>query len=269
MTRLLLLASFASLLPGLSGCSDALECGDGTHGEGSACIASLSPECGPGTKLADGKCVPDSGGGAECGPGTHSENGTCVPNINVAGNAARFYEADLTDPAAFIPIANGPFHDSFVTGENLVFIGTYTPTDTGLRLYGGGGTLNTDGSYSLDRSKSYDTTANVAAGSMTSAPFVFKVTMFGSPNPIVLVDTVISNGVMEVSGGITQVRSGKLSGVLTPEHAADVYIQDANLNLFDLINSLSIDPDVDGDHDGVKESWVMGFTFSTVPVWLF
>ena len=82
MNRIFFLASIASLV---AGCGDSLECGEGTHGDGTQCVGSLSPSCGPGTKLVSGKCVPDEGGGAECGAGTHSEGGTCVPNISVSG----------------------------------------------------------------------------------------------------------------------------------------------------------------------------------------
>ncbi len=267
MTRLLFLVS--SVLLFAPGCSQAMVCGDGTHGESDQCLASLSPECGPGTKLVEGACVPDSGGGAVCGQGTHTLNGTCVPDVDLSGNASRFYTADLTDPEEFIPIANGPFHDSFVTGENLVFIGTYTPSLSILRLYGGGGKLNADGTYTLDHAKSYDTPAEVINGVMQSSPFTFQLKAFGSPEAIVLVDTVISQATMGAPQGITLVQSGKLSGVLTPENAQRVYIQDANQSLFELMGALEIPPDTDHDGNGVKESWVMGLTFTTKPVWVF
>ena len=257
----------AASLPMISGCSS-LACGDGTHGDGKECLPSLPPDCGSGTKLVDGTCVPDSSGGAVCGTGTHSENGTCVPNVNKSGNAARFYTADLTDPAAFVPLTNGSFHDSFVTGENLVFIGAYTPTTTTLRFFGGNGSLNADGSYTLDHTKAYDAPASMTGNMATSEPFTFKMKAFGAPQDIILVDTVISNGVVDSPEGVTLVQSGKLSGVITPENARNVYLQDANLSLYDLMLSLEIAPDVDRDGDGVKESWIMGMTFTTQPVWL-
>jgi len=253
----------------VAGCGEELICGTGTHAEGDQCVASLSPQCGAGTRLENGSCVPDSGGGAECGVGTHSEGGTCVPDIDLKGNAARFYDVNLTAPADFIPIANAPFHESFITGENLVFIGTYAPNPSQLRLYGGGGLLNENGSYTLDRAKAYDTAASIATGSLISAPFTFQMKAFGAPQPIVLVDTVISNGTMDSPEGVTLVQSGSLSGVLTPENAMAVYIEDANLSLYDLINTLEIPPDVDHDHNGSKESWTMAISFATIQVWLF
>jgi hypothetical protein len=270
MNKLYLCISLASaaLSASLSGCTD-VECGEGTHADSDTCVANLSPSCGPGTRLENGNCVPDEGGGAECGPGTHSEDGKCVPDVDLSGNASRFYEVNLTDPAAFIPIANGPFHDSFVSGENLVFIGAYAPNATGVRLYGGTGKLEDDGTYTLDHEDAFDTSATGPSGQMVSAPFTFQMRAFGAPQPIVLVDTVITNGSMESPDRIELIQSGQLKGVLTPENAETVYIQDANTNLKDLILALEIAPDTDRDKDGTKESWTMGVSFETVPVWLF
>src|SRR6185436_12051495 len=103
---------------------------------------------------------------------------------------------------------------------------------------------------------------------VTSAPFTFQMKAFGAPQPIILLDTVISNGTMASPEGITLVKSGKLSGVLTPENAMNVFIQDANLNLKDLMQALNIAPNVDHDHNGSKESWTMAISFATTPVWL-
>jgi hypothetical protein len=259
-----------TLLFAAPGCGDTQECGPGTHIDGESCVASLSPECGPGTKLEAGRCVPDSGGGAECGTGTHSEAGTCVPDIALTGNAARWIDVNLTNPAEFIPLANGPFHDAFASGENLIFVGTYAPsTGSAMRLYGGGGTLNPDGSYALDHTHAFDATASGPSGQMVSAPFTFAFKAFGAPQYIVLVDTVITNGTMDNPEGINLVRSGKLTGVLTPENAQAVFIQDANVNLLELMVSIDIQPDVDRDHDGTKESFTMGVTFATIPAWVF
>jgi hypothetical protein len=253
-----------------AGCGEVV-CGEGTHTESDSCVANLSPSCGAGTRLENGACIPDEGGGAECGEGTHAnDNGECVPDVDLSGNASRFYEVNLTDPVEFVPIANGPFHDAFKTGENLIFIGAYTPSADQVRFYGGTGSLDDDGTYSLDHDVAFDTSASGPTdGMMTSAPFTFRMRAFGAPQPIVLVDTVITNGTMGAPERITLVQSGKLQGVLTPENARAVYIQDANSNLEDLINALEIKPDKDVDHDGTKESWTMGVTFETVPVWLF
>jgi hypothetical protein len=275
MNRILLLLSSCAALVA-SGCSDSVECGEGTHGDGTQCVSSLSPACGPGTKLVSGECVPDSGGGAECGVGTHSENGTCVPNIDVSGNASRFYDVSLTDPAQFVPITGSSFHDSFVSGDNLLFVGSYAPATNGMRIFGGGGTLNADGSYTLDHAHAYDTTAIGSGTQMSTAPFTFSMKAFGAPQYIVLVDTVITNVVTESPDGVPLVKSGHLSGTLTPENATNVYLQDANSNLYELILSLEIPPTVDYEDshgnpgpDGVKESYTFGVTFETVPVWLF
>jgi hypothetical protein len=104
---------------------------------------------------------------------------------------------------------------------------------------------------------------------MVSAPFTFSFKAFGAPQFIVLVDTVITNGTMDNPEGINLVRSGKLTGVLTPENAQAVFIQDANSSLLELMQSIDIQPDVDRDHNGTKESFTMGVTFETVPAWVF
>jgi hypothetical protein len=251
------------------GCSEELPCGEGTHAEGSECVASLSPECGPGTRLEGAACVPDQVGGAVCGPGTHSEAGTCVPDIELEGNAARLYDVNLTAPADIVGIANGPFHESFMSGENLLFIAAYQPSASVLRLFGGGGALRDDGTYTLDRASSFDAGATFAGNVLASEKFTFTMSAFGAAEPIVLLETTVSNGTMESPEGVSLVQSGKLAGVLTPEHAMEVYIEAANLNMFDLLNSIEAKPDVDHDGDGTKESWTMAITFATVPVWLF
>jgi len=66
------------------------ECGEGTTLSGGVCVpldvpadAGAEAACGPGTVLADGLCVPeasgDAGGQAACGPGTVLAGGLCVP----------------------------------------------------------------------------------------------------------------------------------------------------------------------------------------------
>jgi hypothetical protein len=258
----------AAALGGL-GCSEELPCGEGTHAEGDSCVGSLSPECGPGTKLQGSVCVPDQGGGAVCGPGTHSDSGTCVPDITLDGNAARLSDVNLTAPADIVGIANGPFHESFLSGENLLFIAAYQPSANVLRLFGGGGTLRDDGTYALDRASSFDASATFVSDVLQSSSFTFSMSAFGAAEPIVLFDTTVSNGTMESPEGVSLVMSGKLSGVLTPENAQVVYIESANQNMFDLLNGIEAKPDVDRNNDGTKESWTMSITFTTTPVWLF
>jgi hypothetical protein len=265
-TRLLSLLTLLALVPA---CDDGTPCGEGTVAQNGECTATLSPSCGPGTRLENAACVPDNGGGAVCGAGTHSENGTCVPDIALSGNASRFFDVNLTAPADIVGIANGPFHESFLSGENLLFVGAYLPMQGQLRLFGGGGTLQADGSFSLDRTRSFDASATLAGGVISTAPFTFQMQAFGAQMPIILLDTVISNGVIGAPEGVSLLESGKLSGVLTPENAKNVYIESANLDMFDLLNSIDALPDVDHDGDGTKESWNMAITFSTVPVWLF
>ena len=265
--KVVVAALAAALLGG--GCVESTPCGDGTVAQEGECRATLSPECGPGTRLENATCVPDTGGGAVCGAGTHSDNGTCVPDIARSGNASRLFDVNLTAPADIVGIANGPFHESFLSGENLLFVGAYVPSEAGLRLYGGGGTLQDDGSFTLDRHTSFDTNAQIVSGMVATAPFTFQMQAFGAAQPIVLVNTVISGGVLDAPEGVDLLESGRLSGVLTPENAHAVYIESANLDMFDLLVSIDAAPDVDLDSDGTKESWTMSITFSTVPVWLF
>jgi hypothetical protein len=252
-----------------SACDDVTPCGAGTVAMNGECVATLSPACGPGTRLENAACVPDTGGGAVCGAGTHSENGTCVPDIALSGNASRFFDVNLTEPADIVGIANGPFHESFLSGQNLLFVGAYLPKQGELRLYGGGGAPQADGSFSLDRTTSFDASATLAGGVITTAPFRFQMNAFGAAMPIILLDTTISNAAIAAPEGVSLIASGKLSGVLTPENAKNVYIESANLDMFELLNSIDARPDVDQDGNGTKESWTMSITFSTTPVWLF
>jgi len=251
-----------------TGCAEVV-CSDGTHLEGSECKASLSPQCGAGTRLENGACVPDTGGGAVCGEGTHLQDGTCVADVGFSGNAARFYEVSLTAPAAFVNLANGPLAESFRTGENLLLIGAYAPTDSDLRIFGGGGSRNPDGWYALDRREAYDSADTMAGEEFTSAPFTLSLSAFGAPTPIILVDTVITHGTIASPEGVDLVQSGQLAGAMTPEAADAVYIETANQTLLVLTQGLHIAPDVDHDGDGTPESWTVSLTFSTVPVWLF
>jgi hypothetical protein len=256
------------LLVLLAGCGEELVCGEGTHAEGDSCQASLSPQCGPGTRLENGSCVPDEGGGATCGDGTHLEGETCVPDIDRDGNASRFFDVNLTSPPSIVEIANAPLRQSFMTGENLVFVGAYQPGN-GLRVFGGVGTRAEDGSYLLDRSSAFDTPCTLDAQELTTAPFIFSMLAFGADEPMVLLDAEITNGAMVSPEGIQLVASGTLTGVLTPENAGAVYIETAGTDLRTLLDGASAAPDVDRDGNGSKESWRFALTFTTVPVWLF
>lgn len=55
-------------------------CSDGTHFNGTDCVASTQLECGAGTKLESGKCVLDGGEPTlTCGEGTERKGTECVP----------------------------------------------------------------------------------------------------------------------------------------------------------------------------------------------
>jgi hypothetical protein len=243
-------------------------CSEGTYLDGHECRASLSPRCGPGTRLENGACVPDEGGGAVCGPGTHLDGSTCVADLGVAGNAARLFDVSLTAPAAFVNLANGPLRESFRTGENLLFLGVYEPRSGAIRIFGGGGVRN-DGWYALDRDQSFDGAVVYSGDRFTSEPVVLNLEAFGASDPIRLVGTVISDGVITRHDGVPLVERGKLAGVLTPDAADAVYIESANQTLLELTRAVRVAPDVDHDGDGVAESWTMALQFSTVPIWLF
>jgi hypothetical protein len=253
----------------LSGCTDDVVCADGTHLENNECKASLSPQCGDGTVLQNGACVPDNGGGAVCGLGTHIEDGTCVADVGFSGNAARFYDVSLRTPAAFVNLAQGPLAEAFRTGENLLFVGAYAPVEGEVRVFGGGGTRNTNGWFALDRGTSFDAAVTFDGDEFTSDRFTIPFNAFGSSTPIVLVNTIISHGKVSSPEGVELVDSGHLAGVMTPEAADAVYIETANQTLLVLTQGLHIAPDVDNDGDGVAESWLVSLDFATTPVWLF
>jgi hypothetical protein len=257
------------LLTAVAGCGDSTVCGDGTHLDGTMCVASLPTQCGPGTQPQGGQCIPTDGGGAACGPGTHLEGGTCTADVVLSGNAARFRDVELTAPAEFVNIANAQLHEAFLTGETLVFVGAYRPRQDQLSVFGGGGQLHAGGWYDLDRTSSFDASVTTSAGTFTSQPFTFVMHAFGAVQSIELVDTVISEGTLVSPDGVELVQSGVLSGVLTPTAADRVYIESANQSLYDLMTALQITPDVDQDGNGSKESWTMALRFATEPVWLF
>jgi hypothetical protein len=273
-------AALAAWLFSLSACgSDVHQVADAAAIDGGAIADAATADAAPPDASTPDASTPDAfvsgpcevalDGGSECVTGMHCAGGACVADVGVSANASRFYDVDITAPAEFIPLAGAAFHDAFVSGDSLVFVGTDRSDPGELRLFGGIGTLNADGSYTLDDATSFVAAAHGSSGSVTSEPFTFQMKAFGAQQPIVLVDTVITDGAIDAPEGITLLESGKLAGVLTPDNARAVYIQDANLDLFDLINSLEIAPDVDHDSDGTRESWTWSLTFSTVPVWLF
>lgn len=57
-----------------------LDCGEGTHVEGGACVPDQAALfCGPGTQAEDGFCLPLEA--ITCGPGTEDVDGECLPSI--------------------------------------------------------------------------------------------------------------------------------------------------------------------------------------------
>jgi len=251
-----------------AGCTEPLVCSEGTHLEGNECRASLSPACGPGTRLETGLCVPDQGGGATCGTGTHLEANICIADVALGGNAARFYEVALTAPAIYVNLANAQLGESFRSGENLLFVGVYEPNQADLRVFGGNGTRS-GATYLLDRTRSYDSPIAFVGEKFSTQPFTLALYAFGASQPIMLVDTVMSDATTTSVDGVTMVQAGKVSGVLTPQAADAVYIEQANQTLLQLNRSLRVTPDVDHDGDRTPESWTMALQFTTVPVWLF
>jgi hypothetical protein len=263
------LAVVVSAATVLGACSDAPRCGDGTYLESDECKAGIDPICGPGTTLENGACVPGLGGGGECGQGTHLEEGVCVADVSVPGNASRFYDVHLVDPPEFVDLADPSLHSSFMSGANLAFVGVYEPTASVLHLFGGGGKREDDGSFSLDRSTSFEAQATASAAGLETVPFAFQLNGLGSAMPVRLVDTRVTEAQIDRSSGVALVASGRLSGVLTREAANAVFIDQANTTLLGLLESIGIAPTDDHDGDGIKESWRMTLQFSTTPVWLF
>lgn len=58
---------------------DSVTCGDGTVKQGTMCVIEVPIECGEGTSLVEGQCVPDPVD-APCGEGTTLVAGECVPD---------------------------------------------------------------------------------------------------------------------------------------------------------------------------------------------
>ena len=65
------------------------------------------------------------------------------------------------------------------------------------------------------------------------------------------------------------VNAAKFNGIITPENADALFIDQAGQTLKALLESLGEVPDVDYDMNGTPESYTITATFATVPVWLF
>ncbi len=250
-----------------AGC-EPLECAEGTTEEGGQCIALLAPRCAAGTELRAGECVP-SGGGAECGPGTHADDGACVPDLIASANATRMTRVSNMQPLAFANVATTPINAALSSGDALVFLAVYQPYPEAVRLYGGDGASETDGSFSLAAERAFDIKAAVVAGdSFTSEPFAMYFPVFGS-TPLRLENTVLSDVNAPLQNRVPIALTGTLTGVITPENAREVFIELANETLDVVLETIGLEPDTDLDGDGTDESWSFAFDFETEPVWLF
>lgn len=271
-----------------AGCEDPLDCGTGAHREGNECIASLNPTCAPGTELKNGSCVAVAGGGGqECGPGTHVVENKCVPDLAAQGNAMRVDDMSVTVPTDIADVATNAVQKGLMDGSILLFMGVHAPRPSALRFYGGMGKLSAseDGSYALleeghkfpgdsvsDLEEGpFDAKATLDGATYTTEPFVLTAQIVGS-RPLKLIDAVIRKAKLETrEAGVVVVTSGEITAVLTPANGDRVFLSETSSSITKaLVDVLHVEPDVDQDQDGKKESWrfTMKFTAGTI-AWLF
>jgi hypothetical protein len=248
-----------------AGCAD-VPCAEGTHEEAGTCVANLAPQCGPGTDLQGGFCVP-SAGGAVCGEGTHSEAGVCLANIVAAGNASRLISAEFSAPPTLAPLAGGILTDALSTGEELVLVGIYEPVADSIRVFGGGGERNTDGSYRLDLNESFDAPAARNEAVIDTEPVALYFPAF-SGGSLRLEDARFTNLTVAATEGVQIATAGELAGVVTPENADALFIDLIDVTFLELLQNLGEVPDVDLDGDGTNESWTLALSFAAEIAWL-
>lgn len=251
----------------LAGGCDQVRCAEGTYEQAGACRASLTPQCGPGTELRAGFCVPGSGG-AVCGPGTHIEAGSCVPDLAAKGNTGRINGAVMTAPPLLASVGGTAVDEALRDGDDVVLVSVYEPIDHSFRLFGGSGIRHQDGSYALDKTRSFDVVATLPEdGTLVSIPFVLKFPVIGS-GFMSLERTVLRVQVADVDG-VQIAASGEIEGHITPANAEALYVELADMTFLALLESFGEVPDADLDGDGANESWTFRMLIETEAVFLF
>lgn len=257
-----------------AGC-ESNQCGPGSHQVAGGCVPSLPPTCGPGTDLVDGVCIPVEGEDIVCGAMTHLEDGACVGDVDVPGNATRYVELVLTKPQTVDALVNPVVADALASGDMILLTIVLQPTTDELWLAAGPGVVDDEGFFDFTGEFAYETPLIFDPTGFSSDPFTWVIAGL-TDQPIIIVDTVISEGKLDIDSGPRLVTEGKLTGVITPENA-DMVTLSPGLTLFDALIGLGVEPDV--DRDGVdggedwsidgKESWQAVAQFKTVPVWIF
>jgi hypothetical protein len=260
-------AAAAALVGGALAACHGVDCPEGTHEEDAACVANLAPECGPGTDLQAGLCVP-SAGGAVCGTGTHAEAGVCIADIALAGNSGRLVRATFSAPPTLAPIASTTLTDALTAGDEIVMVSVYEPVPDAIRVFGGAGARNPNGTFQLEPATAFDAPATRAGGLITTAagPIWFPAFSGGA---LLLEAARMADLTVTTIDGLTIATAGALAGVVTPENAEALYIDIIDTNFLDLLQSIGEKPDVDHDGDGTPESWTLALTFETDVAWLF
>jgi hypothetical protein len=202
-----------------------------------------------------------------CGSGTHSQEGICIADVDVAGNAGLFVTLVLTHPKQLGGAVNSVVAAALESGDALILIGAHQPREDDLRIYGAPGRDNLDKTFSLEVEHAYEVAGTAAAAGITSEPFTWVVVGL-TDQPLVFVDTVISEATISITGGARVIDRGTMTGVMTPENAEMVFLV-PDLTLLEGLMVVGAQPDVDRDGDGDPESWEARAEFTTNPVWLF
>lgn len=259
----------------VSAACESNECGPGTHQVAGGCVPSLPPTCGPGTDLVDAVCIPVEGQDIECGAMTHLEDGACVGDVDVPGNATRYIEVVLSKPGTVNVVVNPIIADALAAGDMIILTIALQPTTDEMWISAGPGVLDDEGFFDFTGEFAYETPATFDPSGFSTESFTWVIAGL-TDQPIVIVDTVITEGKLDIDSGPRLVMEGKLTGVITPENAMAVTLSPM-LTLLQALVGFGVEADVDWDGvdggedwsiDG-KESWEAIARFRAVPVWNF
>ena len=198
---------------------------------------------------------------------THLEDGACVGDVDVPGNATRYAELVLTKPDTVDALVNSVVADALSSGDMVILTSVLQPTADELRLYAGPGLVDDQGFFDFTGEFAYETRATFDPSGFSSEPFTWAIAGL-TDQPIVILDTVISEGELDTDSGVRLIKGGRLTGVLTPENAMAVTLT-VDLDLYTALTGLGVEEDYDRDGDGTNESWEAIARFRTVPVWSF
>ena len=219
--------------------------------------------CGAGTVLTGGQCI--SLGVTGCGRGSFLSGNTCIPEINLAGNAARLVDLEITEPSVLQDVFAVDL-EGYASGEILMFVGIHDPLGVTPRLYGGSGALQPPLIYILDRTAGFATTVTILDQAMESDPAALELPLTTNDS-LALVAATVSNAELTTYDRMPIVARGEVVGIITPDVADRLTVNGFTLRT--LFSNTGTEASVDHDEDGTAESWRFSGSFEAEPVWVF